>query len=120
MNAKELNELLETAEITTIPGEYEFREPIKRIELSDGNSLSVQASETHYCAPRENHGPWDLVEVGFPSVEPPETWAEYFDGDWDNDDRTGSVYGYVPIDLVVDFINEHGGMANANNSIQNN
>ena len=83
---------------------------IPRIELNDGESLSVQATENHYCKPRENEGPWHLVEVGYPSVDPGEVWREYFDGDWENESHTDSVYGYVPIDLVIDFINAHGGM----------
>jgi len=89
---------------------YGHRKNMKRIETEDGQSLSVQASSTHYCTPRENEGPWHNVEVGFPSIEPPESWAGYMDGDWEADDRTNTVYGYIPIEMVVDFINKHGGI----------
>jgi hypothetical protein len=34
------------------------------ITLSNGVELSVQASENHYCSPRDNDGPWISVEVG--------------------------------------------------------
>ena len=81
----------------------------KRIECNDGITLSVQASEHHYSRPRDNYGPYALVEVGFPSVEPPESWAEYFDGNWKTDDRTDSVYGYIPVELVREYIEAHGG-----------
>ena len=32
--------------------------------LSNGVELSVQASDNHYCSPRDNDGPWTSVEVG--------------------------------------------------------
>ena len=86
-----------------------YKELAPQIECADGTTLSVQASETHYCAPRENQGPYLCVEVGFPSAEPLESWAKYFDGDWENSDRTDSVYGFVPIDLVREFVAMHGG-----------
>jgi hypothetical protein len=89
----------------------DFKPLIKRLELADGESVSVQTGRTHYCSPRDNHGPWYTVEVGYPSVDPGEKWKEYFDGDWDTQDHTDSVYGYVPINMVVDFINEHGGLS---------
>lgn len=37
-----------------------------RIVCKDGTSLSVQANEYVYCAPRDNYGPYYEVEVGFP------------------------------------------------------
>jgi len=80
-----------------------------RIECVDGTTLSVQASHTHYCRPRNDFGPYSSVEVGYPGVEPPESWAEHFDGDWNTDDRLGSVYSRVPVSLVRQFIADHGG-----------
>ncbi len=87
-----------------------YKENAPRLTMANGESLSVQASRTHYCSPREDAGPYSKVEVGFPSVAPPDSWAEYFDGDWENEDRTGSVYGYVPIELVAEFIEANGGI----------
>ena len=80
-----------------------------QVECMDGTKLSVQASHFHYSTPRDNSGPYIEVEVGFPTVEPPESWASHFDGDWDNDNRTDSVYAYVPIKLVQEYIEAHGG-----------
>ena len=37
---------------------------VEVITLSNGVELSVQASEYHYCSPRDNDGPWTSVEVG--------------------------------------------------------
>jgi len=78
----------------------------KRIECADGFSLSVQASHCAYCSPRMNLGPWDQVEVGFPS-DVPDQIMDYCE---DPAQPTDSVYGYVPIELVEDLITAHGGM----------
>jgi hypothetical protein len=137
-----------------------------RVICNDGVSLSVQVGEGLYCTPRDNYAPWSKVEVGFPSATPPNTWAEYFDGEWHSTifsrffgsgynylDRTkaafrvfgqfgkrkyyngwieitkaiirdlkrvwhmgviapvgcDSVYGYIPVDLVREYIELHGG-----------
>jgi hypothetical protein len=78
----------------------------KRIVCKDGFSLSVQASHGAYCEPRQNMGPWHSVEVGYPSDVPVGimSYAE------DDNRPTGTVYGYVPIELVETLIAEHGGM----------
>ena len=95
-----------------VPG-YWFKELSKHIVCKDGTTLSVQASENHYCRPRKNNGPYNCVEVGYPSAKPPEKWAKFFDGayddTWEETDGTGSVYGYVPIELVQKYIESHGG-----------
>ena len=46
--------------------EYWHPQANDRLRLADGTSLSVQVSETHYCSPRNNWGPYYEVEVGFP------------------------------------------------------
>ena len=78
----------------------------KRITCADGFSLSVQATHGAYCSPRTNIGPWHEVEVGFPS-EAPELILSYAE---DHDQLTKTVYGYVPIELVDQLIELHGGM----------
>lgn len=82
-----------------------------KIECADGASLSVQASRTHYCQPRDSRGPWYEVEVGYvENAEVPDSWREYADtGPDDEDWRASDVYGYVPVDLVRAFIESHGG-----------
>lgn len=86
-----------------------FKEIEGRITCQDKTTLSVQASHYHYCTPRDDTGPYTQVEVGFPDAEPPDTWSEYFDGDWEKDNRCDSVYGWVPVSLVELFIESHGG-----------
>ena len=85
----------------------------ERVVCADGVSLSVQASEFHYCSPRDNAGPFVEVEVGFPSVKPPRSWKAYCE-DWKR--PTGTVYGYVPVALVARFIKAHGGVASGDAS----
>ena len=57
-------------------------EPYKAIKCKDGTSLSVQVGEGLYCSPRNNYGPWHLVEVGYPTETPPNSWVEYWEGEW--------------------------------------
>lgn len=80
-----------------------------RIECADGLKMSVQASETHYCAPRDNYGSWYQVEVGFPTkkVEDFMEWAETPEA------PTETVYGWVPLSVVVKVIDDHGGFVSA-------
>lgn len=80
---------------------------VPQIVCADGFKMSVQASAFHYCSPRDSEGPWSRVEVGFPSdrVEALMPWAE------DENDPTGTVYGYVPLRIVAEVIDQHGGFA---------
>ncbi len=78
-----------------------------RLILKDGVSLSVQASEHSYSSPRDNKGPYTKVEVGFPSEAPPEAWKEFAE-EWGK--PTGTVYGYIPLTLVMLYIGAHGGI----------
>ena len=78
----------------------------KRVECNDGFSMSVQASEVHYCDPRETHANYyESVEIGFPS-EKEELLLEYAE---EPDKPTHTVYGYVPVELVDEIIQKHGG-----------
>lgn len=78
----------------------------KRIECADGFSMSVQASHGAYCSPRCNIATWTEVEVGFPS-EKPDSFMHRAE---DPERPTDTVYGYVPVELVVEEINRHGGV----------
>lgn len=83
-----------------------------RVHCADGVSLSVQASEYNYCDPRQRlQRPWNaylLVEVGYiydkenQPFSPPDIWKFYQEGD-------SQVWGYVPVWLVKEFIESHGG-----------
>lgn len=84
---------------------------VDRIECHDGFHISVQAHYGAYCSPRVNDAPfYSHVECGFPSAQVPEL-AQWKDGDKVSDATdTESVYGYVPVGVVADLLNKHGGI----------
>lgn len=84
---------------------YEMNRP--RLWCKDGYSISVQASRYHYCSPRINGASeYYEVELGYPSMEDclineyAEDWTEPMD----------TVYGYVPVRIVNELIEKHGGI----------
>ena len=79
-----------------------------RLVCNDGYSISVQGSGNHYCTPRANllGADYDEVELGFPS-EPDSLINEYAE---DPTDYTGTVYGWVPMEIVEELIKKHGGI----------
>lgn len=85
--------------------------PSNSIKCADGFSLSVVAGMWVYSSPRDvDDGPFDAVEVGFPS-DRPEPWADWEKYCEDTTDPTSTVYGYVPVDLVRALVESHGGAA---------
>ena len=84
----------------------EGRMKYKRIECKDGFSMSVQASVGCYCDPRDDIGPYNSVECGFPS-EYEELIIAYAES---RHEPTKSVYGWVPVGVVTNVIAKHGGM----------
>ena len=84
--------------------------PNTRIKCADGFSMSVQASAYTYCSPRVTGlGFYDAYEVGYPSEAEPllMPYAETPDA------PTGTVYGYVPVQVIVDITAKHGGIVGA-------
>ncbi len=90
-----------------------------QVLLKNGTTLSVQASEFHYCTPRtddlKHWKDYCTVEVGFITdsagqrVVPTENlWRQYADDGFPSD-----VYGFVPVRLVKDFISLRGGEVEA-------
>ena len=81
------------------------------VVCADGFGVSIQASWGHYCVPRIDtnsvpYGRYEKVELGFPTAEVPE-WLDYAE---DPEEATGTVYGYVPVDLVDTGLEKHGGI----------
>ena len=79
------------------------------IRCLDGFSMSVQASRTHYCLPRQDNAEtYEEVEVGFPSQEEEllTPWAELPD----DVALTETIYPYVPVDVIATVILRHGGI----------
>ena len=73
--------------------------------------MSIQGSSFHYSTPREDDGPYTEVEVGYiedgkgNQIVPPDTWKQYAESGFPSD-----VYAYVPINLVQEFCDKHGGI----------
>lgn len=77
----------------------------------DGFKISIQASETHYCTPRENgFSYYSEVELGYPS-ETDGIIMEYAE---DKENPTETVYAWVPIEVVDELVEKHGGIVTAN------
>ena len=86
---------------------YNGKRPIwETVRCADGFNMSVQASGRGYCSPRNNTGPWDSVEVGFPTA------YEYCLMPYAEEPSrpTETVYGWVPNKLVRSIIEVHGGL----------
>jgi len=78
----------------------------KKVVCADGFTMSVQAHDGAYCEPRVDDGYYSTVEIGFPSLVEGAilSYAE------EPDNPTGTVYGWVPADLVRHLIDRHGGI----------
>ena len=76
---------------------------LKQLKLKCGGAISIQASEFHYCAPR-NEGSYSEWELGFPTDCPEEAVALL--QEWDCGD---GVYSYVPTATVAAFVKACGG-----------
>mgnify|MGYP001552072057 FL=1 len=78
-----------------------------RVILNSGASLSIQASSSHYCLPREDEGPYTHYEMGFPEnlEESDLAMLEEFE------EAPGEgVCPYVPKDVLKKIINRNGGI----------
>jgi hypothetical protein len=87
-------------------GHGDHLDQVPTIKVANGLSFSMQASAYHYCSPRDSYGPWDAVELGFPSrrVEALRKYAE------DPKRLTKTVYGWVPLTVVAEVVEAAGGL----------
>ena len=80
----------------------------KALVLKSGLVLSIQASDRHYCWPREtiDYDLYESFEVGFPSckVDILMPYAE------DATRPTDTVYANVPRSVIKKLIDKHGGI----------
>lgn len=79
---------------------------VKAVICNDGFRVSIQGSKYAYCSPREDNSWYYNVELGFPS-ESDELILEYAEN---IDSPTNTVYGYVPVQIVEELIEKHGGV----------
>ena len=134
------NWLKETIDIDIVGGIAIYQKVRPRIVCQDGYSVSVQANEYTYCAPRYtqfqaedgwhvingncwlsdkernfrtgNYIPYEAVELGYPSEE-----DELINEFAEDEEYTNTVYGYVPVDIVEKLIEKHGGFKEARKTV---
>ena len=84
MNIQEFIKETDAEDVIQWGGTIDHRQKMRpMIVCNDGTTLSVQASQYHYCHPKQNFCSWySSMEVGYPSIRPPDTWEHYFDGTW--------------------------------------
>lgn len=88
--------------------EYPQYQMCEKVICNDGFTMSVQASEAHYCTPRQSYdGPYSAFEIGFPS-QAEDLIAEYAEDT--SSALTDTVYPQVPVDLIDQVIEKHGGI----------
>lgn len=77
----------------------------------DGYRISVQASEMHFCNPRENFSmcEYNSVEVGCPSSKEG-TVGFIEESEWENGSVVESVAGNIPAETVQELLDFHGGI----------
>lgn len=71
--------------------------------------MSVQGNEFTYCSPRELSPYYNTMEIGFPSATE-DTLLPYAE---EADNPTGTIYGYVPVEIIEAVIEKHGGINEA-------
>lgn len=81
---------------------------LRAVQCNDGFKVSIQASATHYCTPRDNvpFSCYTAYELGYPS-EADDLLQEYAENPGK---PTETVYGYVPHHVVAQLIEKHGGI----------
>jgi hypothetical protein len=80
----------------------------KQVTCNSGLTMSIQASEGHYCSPRKTlpYSNYTAFEIGFPS-EKVELFMPYVE---DENNPTDTVYTHVPINVIEEVISKHGGI----------
>lgn len=83
--------------------------PRDRVTCADGFTISIQAGWGKYSLPRSDYdGDYAQWEYGFPSETP--LSADLLLRAEDPSDYTGTVYGYVPTEIVIAELEAHGGV----------
>jgi hypothetical protein len=95
------------------PDPLMFKKLAPHIHCKAGGSLSVQTGRHHYCSPRQDTGPWETAEVGYPQglVGVRELIGiHHEEGLLDSDESGWGVFPYTPIELVAMLIAMNGGV----------
>lgn len=102
-------EFMQRARELKVKRHEESAAPILRAVTWKLFSVSIQASQHHYCTPRGDFHPsnYTHVELGCPSKKV-EVWMEFAE---DQANPCDTVYGYVPITLVEMVLDKKGGIS---------
>ena len=76
------------------------------VVCKDGFTVSIQASDTHYCSPRKIVDLYREMELGYPSDEE-ELIMPYCE---DESKPCNTVYGFVPVKIINEMLEKHGGI----------
>ena len=83
-----------------------YRQVRPALVMRDGERMSVQASEFHYCIPRVSGlDKYEYYEVGFPS-----TLFEELEDRGEEPDTTKTVFPGIEEELIIRIIAKHGGI----------
>lgn len=77
-----------------------------RVKCADGYTVSVQAGFGPYSRPRDDADAYTAVELGYPSEIDRELMPWY----------DGSIFAYVPVEVVDMVFAKHGGIVGADPS----
>ena len=77
----------------------------KSLICRNGQKISIQASNIHYCTPQNNEGPWTHFELGYLNQLGYDFLIEYAED---------TVFSYVPKEKVLQLIELNGGAADEN------
>jgi hypothetical protein len=89
-----------------------IKQPCELAVCADGFTVSIQGSEHHYCEPREDYPPeYTSLELGFPGGNEYSITHELI-GDYAEDPGKPlkTVYPEVPVEVVNELIEKHGGL----------
>ena len=90
---------------TQRPDEYGYQVR-PRVRCSDGYEISIQAGNGMYSTPRGVSDFYASVELGFPNMYD-ELISEYAE---DPRKKTKTVFPYVPVEVVDELLEKHGGI----------
>ena len=76
------------------------------VVCKDGFKMSVQAGQSNYSTPKDVVDTYEEMEIGFPS-EVESLLVNYCE---DESNPCGTVYSFVPVNLIDKIIKKHGGI----------
>jgi len=77
------------------------------IPYKDGE-MSIQASEFHYCYPKDDHGPYTQVEVAVFDSKGHRVREDLLKEWADDPTYDKPIYAYVPLGRVMDVLKKDG------------